>query len=277
MSSRVTIALVLFALLLTGCYEMIAWSPDGRYLAFVGPGDMKLWQWDTETSQTTMLSDKEILACKYLNGGEAILLAKQHGQSDEYLDLVQLDLKSGDLTRLAEKTLAYSYDVSNDGKRLYYITERFPENLPYRTSEIHERTLGDSSADMVLLEQKETIGFVSVAPRTRRILFTNAEPEIKVSGSEREAAEAVLLLDADSGAIETILTGPPGRSLWWPTWLDEERVIYLLDTEESDEVGVLYAYSMKTQKSIKLLEHIQLMVRPSVSPDGKTVAVTAMP
>ena len=32
---------------LTGCWERLSWSPNGRYLAFIGPDDGAIWLWDT--------------------------------------------------------------------------------------------------------------------------------------------------------------------------------------------------------------------------------------
>jgi hypothetical protein len=88
-------ALGLLILAATGClWDLVSWSPDGRFIAFVDKGSGELWRWDTQTESvqrlTMEIDDKtsrttiatKAAGCRYLPGGDKLTVLNERGDND---------------------------------------------------------------------------------------------------------------------------------------------------------------------------------------------------
>ena len=269
MKGRFLAIALAIVILLPGCYEILSWSSDGRYLAFVKPRQ-GLWLWDTETqTPRQLLGNTRVLDCKYLPSGKSILVDLHNSENDNTeTDVYRLTLKSGELELLVPECVQYLYDVSPDGRYLYYLA---PDGEEEDGVELWKLNLRYPKLRRLLLRTFIQPYMLRVGPSGKRLLFyANAYdreavcmfelPGKNVRKAFAKVLETRILVDGDEEA--------------WPTWIDEDRFAYVKDCEgESGATKGLFVYSLPDGVSRKLVEHVE-PPGAALSPDAKRLAVT---
>jgi len=254
------IPLVLLAAALPGCYELISWSANGRYIAFCEPDPGRLWLWDGRSERLQVVCDNDMVMCRFLPWGKEIL----YGVENNDVNLYTFRLDTGKHRKVVADLAPLTYDVSPNGQYLYYIVE-LEEDGGFQ---LRRRRLWHPSQDQELYTGPHAMTFPAVSADETRFLLS----------VESDDRHALCLLDVKEGAREAArldtLAEDADRGFAWPTWVDEERIFYILAREGDEKVGTLCLHDMKEKATSALCEDVVTYLRPSLRPDRKRVAVT---
>jgi len=291
---------LLAAICLSGCIpDQLSWSPDGRYLSFVDADSSTLWVWDTRTGEATQLTgpDKtikdDVLFARYLPSGSTILLGI--GDFDD-AELWTLNPKGRSQARRIATDVSPYYGLSQDGRYLYYVKERekSKENEEEDKAEgTEEREEDEENQEDKASEQNEKdnsngryrIVEYDLKEHTEAVIFsTDFEIAFPTPDSSRSrfllsGESGLLLFDKNTRASRVLYAGAAKEfdwRIWWPTWVDDESIVWAVVREE-DGMGELVHYSLAGGTTKVLSDHVYGFYPLSLSPDGKSVAVTYWP
>ena len=246
---------LLLSFTLSACVtDPIAWSPDGRYIAFIGGNDQRLWLWDSHTDETRKLTDKEISACRFLPNGREIVYAEE---SNNIADFYKIDIHTNHLEPLVQQASPY-FDISNDGRYFFYLKDAPEDNN-------------------VSLWQKDLTTNENV------LLTAHSEHDIQCVDADQAGERFLMTLDDGNIAFwekgqkgePRILKHKDNALLVFPQWLDENRYIYF-DAKKDDEEGDLIVDSIDKSHPKTLCENAFYWDVPSLTADGKSAIVTVM-
>ena len=209
-------------LLLNGCLEFVAQSPDGRHAVFRNSDtSLQLWDMETDTGKIIYDGEEDLHAVRYFPSGDALLIA----DSDlEHCRLIKVVLAGGARTVLAEKVPLLSFDLTADGKQLYACVEKAIYRIDVAAPEKRERlrAIGDE------------LRYLRLRPDGKQLLCT--------------AEHRIFLLDTKTGEeVGKAIASPEDESFMGVSWLDDTHFLYYL--VDDDETASLYVRDTLGAKS----------------------------
>jgi len=275
---KIAVGAVLFCGLLTlsGCFfEILSWSPDGRFLVTPGPKAGTLLRYDTQSDKTEVMTIQRlaegkreplpaaIMSCHYLPDGKNILLLTDKGGKDggesEAESLYLYEGSSDRATRIDSDVAPY-LDVTADGKNVYYVVAREKEGKKTWLVQNYEVGKGVTTA----CTTSEEIAFPRITPDGKNLLFSTEK--------------GFSLYDQATQTSRSLMVTTGKKSFFWPTWIDKKTLLYVKTVEGNDKefVGTLQMLDVETSKTQTLAPDAHAFFPLSLSPDKKTVAVTQM-
>ncbi|HBF34452.1 TPA: hypothetical protein DDW35_07795 [Candidatus Sumerlaeota bacterium] len=286
-------ALPLMLLMFTGCFwQILSWSPDGRWVAFVvdkdkSDGKEKMtYRCDTHTGETkelplenrdgwfgkteTLLGDP--VSCRYLPKSNALLTVVQYKPKDggdERWLLYQSKPGSNKCVLLASEAPTV-LDVSKDGQRIYYATSSKEKSgdTEQEISRLWEKPL-NGSPRLLLQTGDEKANesfpwFGQLSPSGRQFVYAMAP---------KESSGVAVILNLDKLTTRSIVAAESEKdAILWPMWLDEDNILFL--SGASEECGKLHRVSLRTGEQREVCDKEIYYMHPlSLSPDKKMVAV----
>lgn len=273
---KIAVGAVLFCglLALSGCFfEILSWSPDGRFLVTPGPKAGTLLRYDTQSGKTEELAIQRlaegkletlpaaIMSCHYLPDGKNILLLTDKGGKDggesEAESLYLYDGSANRATRIDSDVAPY-LDVTADGKNVYYVVAREKEGKKTWLVQNYEVGKGVTTA----CTTSEEIAFPRITPDGKNLLFSTEK--------------GFSLYDQATQTSRSLMVSTGKKAFYWPTWVDQKTLLYVKTVEDNDKefVGTLQTLDVETSKTQTLAADVHAFFPLSVSPDKKKVAVT---
>ncbi len=222
------------------CFDPIAWSPNGRYMAFTHPEGSILRLWDSKYDTIRTFEHlKDIVSCRFLPHGREMLLLMEDG-------LMRASMDTGKI-RTVETELAGggigTFDISRNGKYLYCAKEE--QGL----SQLLRKRLWHPSQTKMLYESDKEIGFPAINHDEAKLLFSTSDE-----------SNQLCLLDVQNGSVEVIHEDSE-RSFCWNQWIGRDQLLYVLFEEDDDE-GTLCVYDLSNNQETPLCDSVSLL-RPS--------------
>lgn len=253
----------LTAILSAGClFEKLAWSPDGKSLLYAAGDDTLIWRYDVATGalegrKLHIGHSSKVYACRWTPKGDRAVVLFENGDDDGEIFLFDPSREGSGNCKWVDGQCSPFFDVAPDGS-VYYAKEKKKDSES--TYELWRFRGGKSGK---VWTAQEELGFVRVAPKGERMLFT--------------VDDKLCMLNIDDLSTRTLIDRSEVRSkdngIFWPVWLDNDRFIY---TEQIDGVsGNLCLYDFDGATTRSLAWGASIIDAPSVAPDGKTVAVTS--
>ncbi len=275
---KIALGAVFFCGLLTlsGCFfEILSWSPDGRFLVTPGPKAGTLLRYDTQSGKTEELTIQRlaegkrevipasIVSCHYLPDGKGILLltdkgGKDGGESEE--ESLYFYEESQDLATRIDSGVGPYLDVTPDGKNVYYVAKRETDGKENSLVQRYEVGKGSTTVYTTPVE----IAFPRIAPDGKNLLFST-EKGLYLYNQEAQTSRSLVAV-----------TGK--KAFYWPTWVDQKTLLYvkLVEGDNKDFVGTLQMLDVETSKTQTLAPDAHAFFPLSLSPDKKTIAFTQM-
>lgn len=252
-TKRLLILQTLVAFFFSSCiYDTMTWSPDGRYLAYIAPGDNQLWLWDNLRGESRLLTGQQTVNCRFVPTGQEVVFGVH--QSDEKYNYFRVNIHSNEIQPIASN-IGLHYELSADGRYFYFIRDNDGEN----TTEIRKMELtqfADENRDPSELiyshAQPDDLFFFSLDPSETQILLTKGENEIvwyRMSNKQTKTA-----------------VSNPDAQLAWPQWIDDNIFTYLVFNNDKD--GTLYRQSLSEPASPTVL-HTKALISDIPSIDRK--------
>jgi Tol biopolymer transport system component len=278
---RVALAVAL-ALVATGCFwDMISWSPDGRYIAFFDPGgDDKspdagvLWRWDVAQERAEKLDLRDdatpdlddrtvhgmVQGCHYMPDGKHLAVLVAPGTKDDKLDL-WLRAVNGDSSVKIASGVEQTFDVGPDGT-IYYV-RKTKDAKGKEIIQLLSCSYGKSEKrEKLLLTQRGDIAFPKISPSGKRLLFS--------------AEKSLGVLDMDSGTTRALISDT-SRAFYWPAWLSDKTVLYIFAEDDKDNIGSVQELDLATGKTRMLADNLVHGPRYAISPDRRSIVVATNP
>ncbi len=260
-----------------------AWSPDGKHLAFqmYTGGNFHIWTVRHDGAELRQLTfgiydDRDPVW--HPTTSEITFSSDRSGN----FDIWSIDLASQDINQLTnDEQDEFNPAWSDDGSRLAYVTSIGDE------SGLTIREVGTANTSVVL-QSRERIWHPNWHPEGDRLSYLSATPA-KAYGNV-----TANLLDLESGKV-TKLSGDgedvfPGRV----SWASDKKVIYSADGKiqtrsmSGKRLGTINfeaEFLVAAPHKFELKDHqftsdqprkVLGVVRPVVSPDGKSIVFTAL-
>ncbi|MBN2312019.1 MAG: hypothetical protein JXR94_23780, partial [Candidatus Hydrogenedentes bacterium] len=299
---RISLVAACLVVSLCGCPELppIAWSPSGRYLAFLGGDDERLWIWDTEAEQATPCGldiDEDVIQCRFLNDTDLLTFKKQGSDDSE---AYWRDWTTGESWKVADRVDRWFYSaVSDDGKYLYVVREVDSAEAEGADADAEEDglTIADAleGAEPPKKEPGTTYALIERRLKKRaeeKVLFTYgqemacpgvdaARARILVSFAEVGDRGGILLFDLATGELQRIDVESERRTVYyWPTWVDEHTFVSIRGFEDShgDEASELVLHDLRDKSTKPLCSNAYPFVPPSLTPErDEAVVIAALP
>ncbi len=261
-------SLILAALLLctlTGCWELLSWSPDGRYLAFVIPQSGEVWRWDTQRESAQSLPTSDAVKVEYLDTPDRLLVIRDSGGDDAGVDVGLLNTTEGSWNFITRIEDPYFYCVSRDGKSLYTVEQRGESG----GCALVERPIDkpEDARDLVVSPTQLAMPFAGTPSQGILIASVNAE----------ESHQIQRVYAAPPGSAPEILIESSEKEIWLPMWLNDNALLFLREGETDDEWAELVHYTLSSKSERVLYGLVYPYVRPSLHPNGKRLLVSAIP
>lgn len=262
-------AIVLSLLVLCcGCVELLSWSPDGKWVAFID-SDETLWLWDVQKQESKKIAEGAI-GCRFMPSGHLVFEQKSgfepvslfggrmtmSDNCEAWLQVLRPE-DSSSYSTIAD--VVGLFGASRDGRYWYYARPDEVEKDQYVLWE-YEHETNDKKQ---LLKTPGEILQMSGDATGSRVLY-HCKPN---------SEEGVLSLYEKSAGTSKTVDSASGTSFCWPTWIDEQRVMAMKMYEEDENFGDLVLYDLASGDKRVLMEHIGITQAPDVSPDGKRVLV----
>ena len=294
MKLRLVVLAIMLLVALTGCppFEMVSWSPNGRYLAFIGPDDSKLWIWDTSEDKAIAKKwevDTDVVHCRFVTDDELIIFRKR---GEDTYDLYMRNIKKETWKVLVHDTSIEKYDVSQDGRYLYYVKQiesegegkdsgttiaevpdgkQPKEGEPTKRYALVRKDLRKQRPEKVLFTCENDFSYLNVDASGRRILFCG----------EIEGNDGFHAYEKTTGKIRHLMPVEDPEYGMWPKWVDDHRIIYIRMTDEdskgsSDEetFGTLVLRDFTNNCTKELCPYVFPFDPPSLNADRTKVVVT---
>ncbi len=282
------VAIALSALPLTGCWEfnLLSWSPDGRYLLFMDWGDRVVWRWDTVKQRSEKIKGLDGLTidrAAYLSEGEALLFGNQMYPTEFHMadsprpgGLMKLNLVDGYRHDVPPGANTMGFAISPDRKRILTIgAERHGED---QRVVVAIAPANDVNKRRILAEFPEDAQMPQFDRTGRRVLFMKSLPDDEVPEDVEYGAEIVLLeFDSDSASTKSIVK-TLGEYPINPQWVGDDAFVYAIhgEEEEHDGTGLLMLYSFDRGEPEVLHERTVGYFPASVDSDGNTLIVSSV-
>lgn len=246
------VALVLL-MFVPACLDPIAWSPDGRYIAFAMGEDQVLQLWDSQTRTIRAFeSIREVISCRFLPHGEEILFLADKA-------LMTMSIETGDIKTVAtglEEDNAMIYDTSRNGKYLYYIKGKDGSG-----DQLLQKRLWHPSQERILYTSEEDILFPAINPDETRLLFSTGDDD----------ASQLRILNLPDGSINLVQSNNE-RMFVWNQWAGTGRLVYVL-WDDDEEKGTFCIYDLSSGRETPLCDSVS-MYRPSFDAAHNRAALT---
>lgn len=257
--------------LFSGCFfERIAWSPDGKSLVFTEHEPGGLWAWDLGDGPCELLVpqlegpdgtvvpfEKETVACRYMPNGKQILFLSEESEGGLYL----MDMETKKAEMLAEDVEMF-FDVGADGRIIYLLKD---DESKLRT--VWERD--KDGARRAIFSSKEDVAFPRLSPDGKQMAYAIDD-------------KGVFVFDIATSTTN-VLPLPDIEMAYWIFWAGQDRIVFCTKNEqekrksENDVIGDLVLAELSSGKVRTLLSGVVHFLYPlSLSPDGKSVALTAV-
>jgi dipeptidyl aminopeptidase/acylaminoacyl peptidase len=203
------------------------------------------------------------MSCRYLPDGKGILLLTDKGgneaEESEEEALYYYEIGQNLATKIDSGVGPY-FDVSPDGKNVYYVVERKTDDSTSYLAQKYEVGKGVTTAYSTPTE----IGFPRITPDGKSLLFTTEK--------------GMYLYDQTDQTSRSLLAFTGKKSFFWPTWVDPKTLLYVktVEGDNKDFVGTLQMLDVETSKTQTLAPDVHAFFPLSLSPDKKQVAFTQM-
>ncbi len=247
-----TVAVVLL-LFVPACLDPIAWSPNGRYIAFSFEDYETLHLWDSKTGAIRVFdSICDVVSCRFLRHGREILFLVDEA-------LMTVSIETGKISTVAtglETDNAMIYDISRNGKYLYYVKE-----TDEGVNQLLRKRLWHPSQERILYTSEADIGFPAVNSDGTKLLFSSAE----------EDGSTLYLLHLPDGHVTPVQTNN-ARMFAWSQWVDPDHLVYTLWDGDAD-TGTFCRYDLSSGVETELCDSAAIF-RPSFDAAHNRVALT---
>ena len=278
-----------------------AWSPDGGTIAFVkeagGGMTSEIWLVGSAGGLPRQLTREpdgifSRLPCFTPDGSEIIYSSNRGGT----INLWRMPAAGGEPVRLTSGAGADDYPrISADGRRVVFETESLGAAL-------FVRDLSTGSKRVLLTESLATAWGPDISPDGASIAYTRVGKEgsfdlytVPVAGGAARRLTStpdselwprwspdgtqlayctyskqdddIFVMPAGGGEARRLTQG--GGDDWWPSWMPDGSAIIFTRIEEND--ARLYRVALAGGEPVRLSG--QTLMLPSVSPDGRLVAV----
>ncbi len=252
---HITIIFLCLGFVMTGCItDPMSWSPDGRYLVFVGMDDQKLWLWDGQQQTASLLVDEDVIGCRFLSSADELIYLKPLEGQSETCEFYKINIHNKNRQKIVENARFY-FDISDDNRSLYFMRDNKEKNA----TELWRKDLVDNKETMLLSKDNSEIFCVDVDAGGKRFLLTVDETYLALW---REGDKELRMLH-DGGEHE----------LAFAKWVDDDRYLYFV-SDNDNETADLYIDSLSKSNPRMLCENAFLWDAPSIDLTRKSIVIT---
>ena len=259
-------ALVLILLFCQGCNlkfpfpQNISWSPDGKSIAFVSPDDSSLWLWDTRTGEAKRLTGPDrnlkenVQSPMFLPSGKEIIVCAEEEA------ICRVGIEPPNNATLIDNNVSSLFNITIQGKKMYYIKEAKDKNLSY----IMEYDTETDKKQQILELGGEA--FSPVPDQTgRRIVFSKEE--------------GLMLFDRDVGTTQSLFSQEKTVALA-SFWLNNSSIVFMTMKESDqgmeDMSSELVLLSLDDKTTRVLYQDVYLLSFPRLDPEKNLIYMTVV-
>jgi len=184
--------------------------------------------------------------------------------TDYYDDIYYYDIKKGKEVRVTKMLRARDPDLSPDGKKLIFVTNRMGMTrlAILDISSVRRRPTGEG--DVAFLTEESLVQYE--APR-----WSPDGSKIAVSLWQPGGYKDVWILDGEGKKLDEVMHDRAIDGA--PAWSPDGKYLYF----SSDRTGIynLFAYELETKKLFQITNVLGGAFSPFPSPDNKTIAFTS--